>query len=546
MKNDRTVTDLAEDGADLYPHLKITAENFPRILATRRIEDDGAEYFGAFLTKTSVRILIDFINRTFRLRSCDIPIDGSFPMPCTQYYHKRCVAPCVSNLCSTETYALMVSLARMFLSNRRGDFRSALKQQMSLSSEELDFERAAYWRDMLTSVEEYWSNSRLDVWLDDAVDTYDEDETVAGSFIYLVTQRGRNVLGRKVFRLPPGGGLPPHEALERIISSFYRFHLPREIRVSLDFEGRKQLVDELSQKFGREVKIVLTSQDKQRITAVRGLQSAWFENELDLMKGPATARQISGELKRSFGLGQLPSRVEAFDVAHISNLYFVAASTVWENGAFLPEEHMFHVSAEKSEPAAMGDSVRKRLTGDVIPKPDLILLDGGRAQLNAVMTALGEFGLGQSPVIGAVKPQGKHSSVSHFILTTGEQIEYEPDNPAHNMLRLLRDGAHDLANRVHRDLRDMGHHYELAALLPSLTESERRHLVASVGSLRKIREIDADDLAKLVEPDLASRVMTDLHQHRTEVTEAVIPLVVPIRFDAENGNAEDLIPINSK
>jgi hypothetical protein len=110
----------------------------------------------------------------------------------------------------------------------------------------------------------------------------------------------------------------------------------------------------------------------------------------------------------------------------------------------------------------------------------------------------------------------------------------------------LRDGAHDLANRVHRDIRDMGHHYELAALLPSLNETERRQLVASVGSLRKIREMDVDDLNKLVNSDMASRVMADLEELRSETTETVIPFVVPIRYDAENGNAEDLRPIESR
>ena len=544
MKNDLTATDLAEDGAGLYPHLKVTGEYFPRVLATRRIEDDGAEYYGAFLTKTSVRILIDFVNRTFRLRSCDIPIDGTFAMPCTQYYHRRCIAPCVAALCGPENYQLMVRLVRMFLSDRRGDLRAALKQQMAISSEDLDFEKAAYWRDMLTDVEEYWSNSRLDVWLDDSVDTYDADETAAGSFIYLVTQRGRNVLGRKVFPLPRGGGMEPHEAIGRIIGSFYRCHLPREIRVSLDFENRKQLADELSERFGRTAKIVLTPPDKQRITAIRGLQSAWNENELDFLKANATARQISGELKRSFGLNKLPKRVEAFDVAHISNQYFVAATTVWQDGDFRPEEHMFHVSAEQTEPAAMGDAVRMRLAETDRPAPDLLVLDGGRSQVNAALASLAATDGVNCDLIGAVKPQFKHSSVSHFLLATGERVEYEADNPAHNMLRLLRDGAHDLANRVHRDVRDMGHHYKLADLLPSLNEIERRQLVAAVGSVRKVRDIDPDDLRELVPRELAARVTNDLQQHG-EIG-AVLPLVVPIRFHAENGNAEDLRPIESR
>lgn len=545
MKNDRTVSDFSEDGGDLYPHLKLTAEQFPRILATRVIAEDDAEYFGAFLTKTSVRIVIDFLNRTFRLRSCDIAIDGNFPVPCTQYYLKRCLAPCVSAVCGLGEYLEMVHLVRLFLADRRSELAHGLKSRIAKSSDDLNFETAARWRDMLLAVEEFWGNPRLNIWLDDTVDTYDADETVAGSFIYLVSQRGRHVLGRKVFKLPPGGGLAPHEALERIVASFYRFHLPREIRVSIDFERRKQLIAVFSERFGRQAVIGLARPDRQRITAVRALRSAWDENELEFVKARSTARQISGELRRSFKLRSLPWRVEAFDVAHISGTSFVAASAVWEKGEFLAEENEFHISPETSETAAMAHAVRTRLTQTHRPPPDLLLLDGGKAQLNASLKGLD--GLVPRPkIIGAVKPVGQHGSISRFISDDGTESIYEPDNPAQNMLRLLRDAAHDLANQVHRDLRDLGHHYELAALLPSLAEPERRELVAKAGSLRRIREADELTLIKLAGRDTALRASVDLESDRTGNSAAAVPFIVPIRFHAENGDADDLRPIASR
>ena len=99
--------------------MKLTAEAFPRLLSTRNIADDGAEYFGPFLNRTAARILIDFLNQTFRLRSCTIEIDGNFAVPCTQYYAKRCVAPCVKSLCSIEEYQAFIGLTRLFLQNHR-------------------------------------------------------------------------------------------------------------------------------------------------------------------------------------------------------------------------------------------------------------------------------------------------------------------------------------------------------------------------------------------------------------------------------------------
>jgi excinuclease UvrABC nuclease subunit len=149
-----------------------------------------------------------------------------------------------------------------------------ITNRISKLADAFEFEAAAEWRDLLLSLEKWWSNSRLNVWLDDGVDTYETDETVAGSFIYLVTQRGRNVLGRKVFRLPRGGGMSPDEVVERIIGSFYRFHLPKEIRVAFDFEGRARLTTELSKRFGRPARINTVRPDRQRITSVRALREA--------------------------------------------------------------------------------------------------------------------------------------------------------------------------------------------------------------------------------------------------------------------------------
>jgi len=546
MINDRTASVFSEDGADLYPHMKITAEEFPRVLATRRFVDDGSEYFGAFLSKTAVRILIDFVNKTFRLRSCDIKINGKYPVPCTQYYRKRCLGPCVESICGLDEYLEQVSLVRLFLSNQRELLLSELSRRIKAASEDLDFETAASWRDILLAVEEFWSNPRWQVWLDDATDTFVADETVAGEFIYLATQRGRHVLGRKVFQLPRGGGISPDEALERIIGNFYQFHLPKEIHVSIDFEGRKEVSKTLSQKFGRKAKISLVRPDKHLITSMRALQSARSENELDFVKAKATPRQVMGELKRLFGLNELPKRVEAFDVAHISGTSFVAASSVWQNGRFVTEEYQIIVSdptRSTSELEALSDAVLSRLSDPSLPKPDVILIDGGRPQLNAGRKACDTNRI-DSKLIGAVKPAGKHSAVSHFLTESGERIDFDAYNPAHSMLQLLRDAAHDLANRSHRDLRDMVHHYELSALLPSITESERRKLMKIVGSVRKIANLSELELKKIVDRSTAAKIAADL-ESASEIHRPAVPFIVPISFVAEGGDADDLRPITT-
>ena len=485
MKNDLTVTNIFDLGTQRYPHLKLTTETFPRVLATRRLEEDDAEYYGAMLPKTAARILIDFINKTFKLRSCDIEIDGTFPMPCTQYYRRRCVAPCVASLCSPERYAEIVSLVRMFLQNDKRQFRSSIKRLISAASDELDFENAAVYRDILEAVERYWGQDRWQVWLDDAIDTYAVEETAPGFAIYLVTHRARGVLGRKVFRVDREDAATPDQALAQIIRSFYAVHLPKEIRVPHDFYGRKELISELSDKFNKQAVVRVF---RPGVNAARGLHLSHDEEKLDRAKPHATPDRIAGELKKRFALQNDPFRIEAFDVAHISGTGFVAASAVWNNGKFLSADYEFEISNEKSELAALAAYVESHVLASPRP-PDLVLLDGGKPQMNAVLKQLKDAPQ-RPPMIAAVKPKGRHYAVSHFLTEDGESHPFDIDSPAHAMLQLLRDEAHDLSNRSHRDWREMMPFYERAG-----------------------------------------------HEH---------PLVVPLRFHAENGGADDLIPIETR
>jgi excinuclease ABC subunit C len=485
MKNDLTVTNIFDLGSQRYPHLKLTTEAFPRILATRRIEDDTDEYFGAMLPRTSVRILIDILNKTFKLRSCDIEIDGNFPMPCTQFYRRRCVAPCVASLCSRERYEEIVSLVRFFLQNDKRKFRASIKKLIAAASDELDFENAALYRDMLGAVDRYWNQDRWQVWLNDAIDTYAIEETAAGFTIYLVTHRGRGVLGRKVFRVDREDAATPDQALSQIIRAFYAVHLPKEIRVPHDFYGRKDLIDELSERFQRPAIVRVF---KPGVNAARGLHLSHDEEKLDRAKPHATPERIARELRKRFALDKEPFRVEAFDVAHISGTGFVAASALWDNGRFLSADYNFEISKETSELTALAAYVESHVLATARP-PDLVLLDGGKPQMNAVLKQLKDAAM-RPPMIAAVKPKGRHSAVANFVTEQGDLHPFEIDSPAHAMLQLLRDEAHDLSNRAHRDYREMMPFYERAG-----------------------------------------------HEH---------PLVVPLRFHAENGGADDLIPIETR
>lgn len=531
-------------GENLYPYLKITREDFPRLLVTRKIADDDADYFGAFLPATGVRFWLEFLNRTFRLRTCDIAIDGNFPSPCTQFYVKRCVAPCVESLCDRKDYLEMVELVRLFLQNEREKFAKTLAEKIEAAAENLEFEKAGAWRDLLQSTNEVFSKKDWQLWLTDAVDTFEIEEKARQVLVYLVTQRGRRTLGKKVFVFEKK--LSGKEILADVIWQLYEFHAPREIRVPFDFPNRKLLAEVLSRRENRPVKFtIIRGESNERKTSLQALKRARFDFDFRQIKPPVKTEDVLRELKNLLAISQEPRKIEAFDVAHISGKDFTAAKAVWKNGKFLTHENEFWLLDETSELESLEKALGERFfRSNEQAFPDLLLIDGGKSQLQAALKALSFLKNRRFAIIGAVKPPRRHNEVSHFILENGETIKFSNESEAMRVLLRLRDEAHELANKVHRQRREASHFYELAKILPSLNEGERRHLLQKFGSLKKLSQASGEELEKFVDASRLEIVLKDLKANGENIFSNVNPLIVPIRFDDPNGDAKDLQPLS--
>jgi len=393
-----------------FPHLKITNEKFPRLLVTRKIENDGANYFGAFLPETSIRLLLDFLNRIFRLRSCEIKVDGDFSFPCTQFYEKRCVAPCVESLCNVENYTEIVRLIKLFLANKRDDFEKLIIQKIEFASEMLDFETAGDWRNVLINVKNLWSAKDWNFWLEDAVDSFETEEKNGRVFIYIISQRGRKILGKRAFVFDKIAGFNQTDVLAQLIWQFYEFYAPKEIRVAADFPNRKLLAEILTRRENRKIKINVVNQNYKRITTERAFGRTKFEFDFRQIKPAKTADEIKSELQKEFRLNQTPIRIEAFDVAHISGTDFVVAKSVWENGKFLVKEYEFWFSAEESELETLEKGIIERFNARS-NLPDLILIDGGKSHLKAALKAVEDFETRKFSIVSAVKPPQRHNEV---------------------------------------------------------------------------------------------------------------------------------------
>ncbi|MDQ6788714.1 MAG: excinuclease ABC subunit UvrC [Acidobacteriota bacterium] len=523
---------------NLYPHIKITNEKFPRLLATRRIKDDAAEYFGAFLPDTKVRFLLGFLINTFRLRGCDIPIDGNLPAPCPQYYRRKCLAPCVENLCDKESYSEAVNLARLFLQNKRDELNEIVSGKINIFSELLDFEAATKWRDFRQTINDFGNNKNRQFRVEDAVDSFDLTILESKVLVNLITRRNRKILGSRIFVFEKKADFTAAEILEQLLWQFYQFHTPKEISVSIDFPSRKFLEKTLSFGASKIVKVIVCKTSNQKKTVNKALRRSKFEYELENLKPEPSADEIQNEIQNEFSLIKKPYRIEAFDVAHISGADFVGAKSVWEGGKFKPEEYEFWFLDEKNELAAMAKTLENRFKKKE-RLPEMILIDGGRSQMLAALKSINKLNDLQILVISAVKPPQKHNEISHFLTQSGRKIQYKKNSDGFNVLLKLRDETHELANYVHRTKRETVHFYELFQITSFLSAKERYLLLRHFGSLKELRKTVEADLIKILGEEKGKLIYLKLKEDFSKAE----PFIVAIRYDDPNGEAEDLRPI---
>lgn len=535
MKNDLSLSDQR-----LYPYLKITAEKFPRLLVTRKIETDGAEYFGAFLPETGVRFFINFLNKLFKLRTCTIEIDGDFAVPCPQFYAKRCLAPCVRNLCDEKKYSESVELLRLFLERRKDILSEKILEKIEKFAVAFDFESAAEWRDKLNAIENFRKKNEWILWLDDATDNWEIERRGGEIFVFLVTMRGRKNMGKRVFVFE--NKFSDEEVFEEILPEFYRFHAPAEIRVSRDFPARRDFADALSKRENRKIKITVTNEKNQKKTIDRAAQRNKHEFDLRNIKPPVSTGDLQKEIKRIFKLKSAPKRIEAFDVAHISGTNPVGANAVWENGKFVAAEYKFWFFDETSELETLQNSIAARFASGK-NQPDLLLIDGGNSQLKATLKALENYRNRNFFIISAVKPPRQHGEISHFLLESGEKILFESDSDAFRFLQRLRDEAHEAANSVHRTRRDFSHFYELASVLPSSDEKLRREILRKFGSINNLKNVSFEKLKSEFDLEIAETIWKDLQNYKSSGGKIFELPIVPIRYDDPNGDAQNLQPL---
>ena len=493
-----------------YPHLKLTInEPFPKAVITRRIQKDGALYFGPFLPASMARKTIDVINRTFQLRTCDIEIDGKAPRPCLEYHIKRCLGPCVKGLCTADQYQEAVRDVRLLLEGRNTELADTLEERMGQASEEMRYEMAAKYRDLRKTVVKLSEQQKMATTSDRDVDIfayYREDQRLA---LQLFTMREGNIIGRREFFWEdlPAEDFDPASFLGEVLAQYYATdYVPKEIHVPVDFKDRELLEQALTKRKGRRVKIHYTQRGEKRDLIDLGEKNAKlaFEQRFRILK--PDMKRVLEELQETLELPRFPARIESFDISHIQGAENVAGMVVCENGKMNRAEYRkFRIRDVEgaNDFASMHEAVLRRyrrVLAEGKPLPDLIMIDGGKGQLAAAGEAMRELDLEAIAMVGVVKPPLKHNQVS-YLLVKGREHEpvfLDPHSLILRLLQMIRDETHRYALSYHRKRRELRDFTSELSEIPGVGEKRKGRLLRHFGSIQRIAAASAMELAPFV------------------------------------------------
>lgn len=503
-----------------YPHIKVTKEEFPKAVITRRIVKDGANYYGPFLPAALARKTLDLINRTFQLRTCDIEITGKLPRPCLEYHLKRCLAPCVKELCKKDEYNEAVRDVKLLLEGKNKELADQLEARMWQFAEKQNYELAAKFRDLRGTVLALAEQQKMASTPDRDVDIiafYREKQRLA---LQLFTMREGKIVGRREFFWEDldAEDFNANEFLGEVLAQYYSTdYVPLEIHVSQDFDDREVLEKALSERRGRKVKILdpKRGQKAELIRLVENNAKIAFEQRFRVMK--ADTKIILEELQEILELPHLPERIESFDISNIQGAENVAGIVVFENGKPARADYrrlIIKTVEGANDFASMNEAVfrrYKRLLNEEKPLPNLIFIDGGKGQIAAAAAAMQSLDLEMIPIVGLVKPPKHHNQISHLLRFGNEEnpVKFEAGLPVFRLVQQIRDETHKTAVEYHRKRREMRDFTSELTAIEGVGEKRKMKLLRNLGSIEKIAQAEIQELI----PFVGIKTAKLIHEH---------------------------------
>ncbi|HAK56793.1 MAG: excinuclease ABC subunit UvrC [Vicinamibacterales bacterium] len=498
-----------------YSYLQLTTnESCPRVLVARRVERDGAFYAGPFLPTRLARKTMSLTHRLFGIRSCNEVITGRRGRPCLEYDIKRCLAPCVSEVCSTERYARAVEDTRLFLGGRNDELVGQLGVRMREAADAERFEEAAEWRDATRTIETLRDRQQKmsTTQLGDR-DAFGVRVGPAGAVIQVFQMRRGRVIERieLVADTVTPEGTDAADVLQAGLQQFYEERpAPPEIHVPVALAESDALEGWLSARGDGRVRVMTPKRGDKRGLLDLATRNAALAYETRFSDDAAAHRAAVEALRGALHLAAAPRRIECFDVSTIQGSDTVGAMVVSEDGRMAKGEYRkYRVrhdggTGHPDDLAAMREVVLRRyrrLLEDGGPFPDLVVIDGGAGQLSAAYGAFGELGLGNLVAIGLAKREER------VVMREGPEIALPKSSPALLLLQRIRDEAHRFAVTFHREARKKRNLHSELDEVPGVGPRRRRRLLSRFGSLAGVRRATREELTAAVGARLADAVL---------------------------------------
>ncbi len=511
-----------------YPHLKITNEPFPKLVITRKILKDGAKYYGPFLPASLAHKTLRLTNRTFQLRTCTLDIDGKLDRPCLEYHLKRCLGPCVRDLCKPDEYDEAVQDAVLFLDGKNKELAGELEKRMWRFSEHHNFELAAKFRDMAKTVIALDDNNqKMATKPDRDIDIfgYYREEGTPRLALQLFTMREGRIIGRREFFWEDldDEHFDASEFLGEVLAQYYSTdYVPLEINVQQNFEDRKILEEILTERRGRRVHIRIPKRGQKRdlVLLVETNARHAFEQRFRVLK--PDMQKVLADMQEVLELPYFPERIDSFDISNIQGAENVAGIVAFENGK--PNRARYRRYKIKTiegqdDFGSMNEAVFRRYRRAIeenTPLPNLIFIDGGKGQLSAAAAAMRELDLEAIPLVGLVKPPRKHNEISYLLVKGREDqpIEFEPTSPMFRVIQQIRDETHRVAVQYHRKRREMRDFSSELTAIPGVGKLRRMRLLKQLGSIERVARSTVEELKPIVGIKTATEIVEHFERQR--------------------------------
>ena len=501
-----------------YPYIKVTiGEDYPRVLFSRDMKKDKSRYFGPYTSVTAVRDSIDLINKIYKLRTCNrkLPRDTGMDRPCLNYHIHQCAAPCQGYI-SREEYRERVNAALEFLNGNFGLVLKDLESRMMTASDNLEFEKAMEYRDLINSVRQIAQKQKITHTdgEDKDIIALANDDTDAVVQVFFV--RDGKLIGRDHFHVRVGTEDDTNSILTNFVKQFYSGtpFIPREIMLQDTIEDMEVLEEWLTGKRGSKVSIKVPQKGMKEKLVELAKKNA----ELVLSQDKERIKREEGrtigavkEIEKLLGMKGL-NRMEAYDISNFNGFETVGSMIVYEKGrpkrsdyrkfklrtVTGPDDYgsMYEVLTRRfthgmQEQEEIKESEKEEETGSFNRFPDIIMMDGGKGQVNVCIQVLGELGL-NIPVCGMVKDDNHRTRGLYY---NNEEIPIDRHSEGFKLITRIQDEAHRFAIEYHRSLRSKAQVHSVLDDIEGIGETRRKALMRRYQSLDKIREASIEDLA---------------------------------------------------